>query len=192
MSLRQESLGREEESRTRKPFVGTLRVPNPVWQGRASRQKRVLRGDGRPSLRSVDSQVKGRVIEPRKLKTPGAFVVDMCGGHAGRVTPGPTERDQSCRGRRARAMIIRVPQEPERPNRFHRHTRLGNRVTNSPRPTMARRDRWEQTTTQAVVSPSEGNETRRDGRPGVGASHSTGEVGEPFRGTRRREGDAVS
>jgi hypothetical protein len=75
-------------------------------------------------------------------------------------------------------MIIRVPQEPERPNRLHRHTRLGNRVTNSPRPTIARRDRWEQTTTQPVVSPSEGNEARRDGRSGVGASHSIGEAGE--------------
>src|SRR3954465_1991435 len=68
MSLRQESLGREEEPRTRKPFVGTLRVSNPAWQSRASSQKRVLRGEGRPSLRSVDSQAKGRVIEPRKVK----------------------------------------------------------------------------------------------------------------------------
>ena len=66
MSLRQESLGKEKEPRTRKPFVGTLRVTNPAWQSRASRQKRVLRGGGRPPLRSVDSQVKGRVIEPRK------------------------------------------------------------------------------------------------------------------------------
>jgi hypothetical protein len=192
MSLRQESLGREKEPRTRKPFVGTLRVVNPAWQGRASRQKRVLRGGGRPSLRSVDSQVKGRVIEPRKRKTPGAFVVDICGGRVGRVSLGPAERDRSCRGRRARTMIIRVPQEPERPDRLHRFTRLGNRVINSPEPTIARRDRWEQTSTQPVVSPSEGNEVRRDGRSGVGASHSIGEAGEPLRGTPPREGDAVS
>ena len=63
-------------------------------------------------------------------------------------------------------MITRAPQEPERPHRLHRDTRLGNRVNNSPEPTAARRDRWEQTTTQPVVSPSEGNETRRDGRCG--------------------------
>ena len=91
-SLRQESLGKEEETRTRKPFVGTLRVSNPAWQSRASSQKRVLRGVGRPTLRSVDSQVKGRVIEPRKLKTRGAFVVDIRGGRVRRVAPGPTER----------------------------------------------------------------------------------------------------
>jgi hypothetical protein len=89
-------------------------------------------------------------------------------------------------------MIIRVPQEPGRPNRLHRPTRLGNRVTNSPMPTISRRDRWEQTTTQPVVSPSEGNEAKRDGRWGVGASHTIDEAGEPFRGTPWREGDAVS
>jgi hypothetical protein len=89
-------------------------------------------------------------------------------------------------------MITRVPQEPGRPDRLHRNYRLGNRTTNSPMPTIARRDRREQTTAQTVVSPSEGNEAWRDGRSGVGASHSTDEAGEPFRGTRRREGDAVS
>jgi hypothetical protein len=93
MSLRQESLGREEEPRTRKPFVGTLRVTNPAWQSRASSQKRVLRGGGRPSLRSVDSQIRGRVIEPRKFQTWGAFVVDMSGGRVVHVTIGPEARE---------------------------------------------------------------------------------------------------
>jgi hypothetical protein len=89
-------------------------------------------------------------------------------------------------------MTIRVPQEPGRPNRLHRDFRLGNRNNNSPEPTTARRDRREQTTAQPVVSPSEGNEARREGRLGVGASRSIGETGEPFRGTPWREGDAVS
>ena len=75
-------------------------------------------------------------------------------------------------------MTIRVPQEPGRPNRFHRNFRLGNRIINSPMPTITRRDRREQTTTQTVVSPSEGNEARRDGRLGVGASHIIDEAGE--------------
>ena len=44
---------------------------------------------GRPTLRSVDSQVKGRVIEPRKCKTLGALVVDICGGRVRQLTHGP-------------------------------------------------------------------------------------------------------
>ena len=44
---------------------------------------------GRPILRSVDSEVKGRVIEPRKYKTPGAFVVDTGGGRVRQLTLGP-------------------------------------------------------------------------------------------------------
>jgi hypothetical protein len=50
-----------------KPFIGTLRVSNPARQSRASSRKRVLRGDGRPSLRSVDSEIKRCVIEPRNI-----------------------------------------------------------------------------------------------------------------------------
>src|SRR5271157_995112 len=48
------------------------------------------------------------------------------------------------------------------------------------------------TTDATMVSPSEGNEARRNGRQGVAASHSTVEAGEPNRGTPSREGGAVS
>ncbi len=41
-----------------KPFIETLRVTNPVRQSRASSRKRVLRGERRLSLRSVDSEFK--------------------------------------------------------------------------------------------------------------------------------------
>ena len=41
-----------------KPFIGTLRVTNPVRQSWTSGRKRVLRGDGRLSLRSVDSEMQ--------------------------------------------------------------------------------------------------------------------------------------
>ena len=44
---------------------------------------------GRPTLRSVDSAVKGRVIEPRKYKPRGAFVVDTGGGRVRQLTHGP-------------------------------------------------------------------------------------------------------
>jgi hypothetical protein len=50
-----------------KPFIETLRVTNPVRQSRASSRKRVLRGGGQPSLRSVDSEIKRCVIEPRNF-----------------------------------------------------------------------------------------------------------------------------
>ena len=50
-----------------KPFIGTLRVTNPVRQSRASSRKRVLRGERRLSLRSVDSEIKRCAIEPRNI-----------------------------------------------------------------------------------------------------------------------------
>jgi len=48
-----------------KPFIGTLRVSNPARQSWTSSRKRVLRGGGKPSSRSVDSEVRRCVIEPR-------------------------------------------------------------------------------------------------------------------------------
>lgn len=65
--LRQASSGKEEESRTRKPFVATLRVQIPPGRAWPGGRKRVLRGEGRPSLRSVDSESQCRAIEPRNL-----------------------------------------------------------------------------------------------------------------------------
>ena len=50
-----------------KPFIGTLRVTNPARQSRASSRKRVLRGERRLSLRSVDSEIKRCAIEPRNF-----------------------------------------------------------------------------------------------------------------------------
>ena len=53
----------------------------------------------------------------------------------------------------------------------------------TPRPTTQRRVAGSEQDAR-VVSPNEGNEVRREGRTGVGASRSTDESGEPFRGTR--------
>ena len=68
-----------------KPFIGTLRATNPVRQSRASSRKRVLRGAGQSSLRSVDSEIKRRVIEPRNFLVgewdkPGAALRSQRGG----------------------------------------------------------------------------------------------------------------
>ena len=48
-------------------------------------------------------------------------------------------------------------------------------------PRLRVRGRGGRTTDATMVSPSEGNEARRNGRQGVAASHSTGEPGEPSR-----------
>ena len=61
----------------------------------------------------------------------------------------------------------------------------------TPRPTALRRDAGSEQDAR-VVSPSEGNEVRREGRTGVGASRSTDEPGELTQGTLVREGGNVS
>jgi hypothetical protein len=43
----------------------------------------------RLTLRSVDSEVKGRVIEPRNYKPWGAFVLDTGEGRVRQLTHGP-------------------------------------------------------------------------------------------------------
>ena len=59
-------------------------------------------------------------------------------------------------------------------------------------PRLRVRGRGGRTRDATMVSPSEGNEVRRNGRQGVAAPHSTVEAGEPSRGTPWREGGAVS
>jgi hypothetical protein len=60
-----------------------------------------------------------------------------------------------------------------------------HQLRDDPRP--RDRGRRGRTTVAAVVSPSEGNEARREGRQGVAVPHSTDEAGEPTRGTPWRE-----
>ena len=89
VSLRQQSLGKEEETRNRKPFVGTLRVRIPPGKAGPAARSESCVAVGRPTLRSVDSEVKGRVIEPRNYKPWGAFVLDTGGGRVRQLTHGP-------------------------------------------------------------------------------------------------------
>ena len=80
-------------------------------------------------------------------------------------------------------MIARVSRELGRPCRLHHDCRLEHRLTNS---RMIRRPRvCGRTGTKrrrSKVSPSEGNEVRREGLQEVGASRSTAEPGEPPEG----------
>ena len=50
--------------------------------------KRVLWGDGRPSLRSVDSEIKRCVIEPRKFLVVSPSSWSVTGAGPGIATPG--------------------------------------------------------------------------------------------------------
>ena len=78
----------------------------------ASSRKRVLRGVGRPSPRSVDSQTESLDIEPRNLSSRREPSLLAKAGAA------PTRlmalACRSHRGRRPRRTVTRVPQEPGR------------------------------------------------------------------------------
>src|SRR5271157_6411561 len=111
--------------------MGTLRVTNPVRQSRASSRKRVLRGDGRPSLRSVDSEIKRCVIEPRNFLVVSPRLGRPRGPSQALATPGPTGVPGHTGVGGTWRMIIRVPRELGRPCRLHRDCRLELRLTNS-------------------------------------------------------------
>src|SRR5512135_3906257 len=126
-------------------------------------------------------------MEPRNPYVAGADVVI---GTEGRVAApqGPGVRDPA--GVREQDTFTRVPQEPGRPRRLHGKSRPelpGDQLQARGRRTRRPRER---NTGATGIPPSEGNEARRDGRRGVGASRSTFEAGEPTRGTPWREGGA--
>src|SRR3954470_15591581 len=115
---------------------------------------------------------------------------DVVKGTEGRVAAPqwPGARDPA--GVREQDTSTGVPQEPGRPRRLHGESRPelpGDQLQARGRRTRRPRERNSGAT---VVPPSEGNEARREGRQGVGASHITCDAGEPTRGTPLREGDA--
>src|SRR5271154_5223254 len=128
------------------------------------------------------------MVSSPEILIAGASVVDISGGRVD--TPrwpgvfGPTGVQERGVGTRGLLGNLRDPSVS---------TDISGSGTGipTPRPTALRRDAGSKQDAR-VGSPSEGNEVRRDGRTGVGASHSTVDPGEPFRGTRCREGDAVS
>jgi hypothetical protein len=137
-----------------------------------------LRGGGRPSLRSVDSEIKRCVIEPRNTIVVSPRLGQPRGPSLALATPGPTGVPGHTGVGGTWRMIARVLRERGRPYRFHRNCGLESRLTNSrlirgpcPRPTGTNKD-------ETMVSPNEGNEVRRDGRQGVGVPHSSVEAGE--------------
>src|SRR5208282_301900 len=109
---------------------------------------------GRPILRSVDSEVKGRVLSPESTRRlePSSWT------QAGAVSGNSLLVHSACLilpGRRARTMTTRVSKEPERPRRFHRKSGWGDRNRQLPGPRWDAHDRGEQTTGDPVVSARE-------------------------------------
>jgi hypothetical protein len=102
----------------------------------ASSRKRVLRGDQRWSLRSVDSECLGPAIEPRKITCSWEPLSSLQRGPRRRALIGLARR--SCRGPRTGHQHSRILREPERSHRLHGNCRIrGNR---HPKP-QARMDR---------------------------------------------------
>ena len=168
----------------------TLRVTNPARQSLASSRKRVWRGGGRPPRRSGDSESRCRAIEPRNLRSWEPPSLTQAGAaprrRHGLAHLGPTGVQEQGAGTRGSLGNLRDPATSV--------VAAGRRPGlptpgRSPAPVPGR---WGRTGDQTTVSPTEGDEGRRDGRPGVGASHSSDEAGEPSRGTPRSQGDAVS
>ena len=102
---------------------------HPVEQ--AGGRKRVLRGGGRPSSRSVDSQTESSDIEPRNFSGREPSLLTQAGAASLRCN-GLAHR--SHRGPRPERTVDRVPQEPGRSavSNVSIH-RPGRRRTSSPR-----------------------------------------------------------
>jgi len=145
---------------------------------------------GRPILRSVDSECAGRAIEPRNQYGRGGRRLGLGGRQHRRAAMAWRVRPR--RGHRAGHVHVRAPQEPGRPGRLHPKAPAGNRQIPTPGPRAPRLRAWERTKAQGTwrrqahdcqVPPLrfipylEGNEARREGRPGVGAPRSTREAG---------------
>ena len=85
-------------------------------------------------------------------------------------------------------MITRVPPGTWETLSFPSSQAAGDTAYQLPiDPRLRVRGRGGRTTDATMVSPSEGNKARRNGRQGVAAPHSTVEAGEPTRGTPSRE-----
>src|SRR5262249_24594835 len=117
---------RRKRLETRKPFIVTLRVPNPARPSLAKQPEASLAWSG-GILTAKGRQPVLRLCDPAPKSTvAGAFVVDLGGGHVGRAAMAWHAR--SYRGPRARPRDIRVAREPGRPCRLHRCSGSGTGI----------------------------------------------------------------
>ena len=95
-----------------------------------------MRGGGRPSLRSVDSEIKRCVIEPRNFLVVSPRLGQSRGPSQALATPGPTGVPGHTGVGGTWRMIARVLRELGRPCRLHRDCRRepGYQLPVDPRP----------------------------------------------------------
>ena len=143
----------------------------------------------RSGPRSVHREYVGRVTEPRK---------PLHRGSRRRLTSGRQHFKaamtwpRSPPGSKSRACRHRILQELGSPCHFRRQQRgWGSHEPNNPGPGMeCRHSRERRIMGTRAVPPNEGNEARRDGWQGVGATRSSCEGGEPIRGIHWSQGVA--
>jgi hypothetical protein len=132
------------------------------------------------------------VIEPRNFLVVSPRRGQSRGPSQALAAPGPISVPGHTGVEGTWRMIKWVSRELGRPCRLHRDCRLEPRLTNSRLihsslvPSW-----WGRTGDKPMVSPSEGNEARRDGRQGVAAPHSSVEAGERPSRTPWSEGGAA-
>ncbi len=150
-------------------------------------RKRVLRtAVGRSTLRSVDSEWVGRVIEPRNHSSGGSRHCRESGRRYQSAVV--AERRDSAGVGEHGTFIMGSCRNLGDPVGSVALNGMGKPV-NNPRPMGAAPcAHGSEVQGAAAVPPSEGNEARREGRQEVGVLHSTVEAGEPTRGTPGREG----
>ena len=147
------------------------RVVESGRQHPSKKQKTALEFQGQ-------TQIKRCVIEPRNFLVVSPRLGQSRGPSQALAAPGPTGVPGHTGVGGTWRMIARVFRELGRPCRLHRDCRLGARLTHSRLIHGFRPSQWGRTKDETMVSPSEGNEVRRDGRQGVGVPHSSVEVGE--------------
>jgi hypothetical protein len=184
--VRQDSLGKEEAT-TRKPFAGTLRGidPRPAELGQRP-EASLARCRGDPTCEAKTASERAVLLSPEINTLAGADVVQVTEGRV--VAPRwPGAHDPAGVGGQG-TLTSGFPRNLGGPaaSAACPGGSPGDQLQARGRRTRRPRERIAGAT---AVPPNEGDEVRRDGRLGVGASRRTMEAGEPPRGTPPRAGD---
>ena len=142
------------------------------------------------SRRSVDSQRPGSAIEPRKCLLAGALVFAIRGGHA--ASPPGAWCARSDRGLRTGHRCNGHPRNLRDPGPLHSDHSGRRPDYQLQAPGLPSGLRGAKPQTHRVVSPSEGNEARREGGRESERSIVTAVGGTAPEGTPAREGSACS